>query len=313
MRFAPIWPGATPSVTAYGPYLGSANWDEPITADWSVMRRVVELRLPGRPAVGGHSVAGVVTEDDGPVRGRGGIWLDGRWTSIAVGRDGRFSLQHVAPGRHEVSFRSEGMSSTPAQIDVPCPDVELRARRTSGIWLTLATDASPPASVSIVASAESGAQWTKLYTSVEPAAWAGGRAVAAIGSESRNALRYGDVTVRAPGFAPVSRPFPAAAREPYDLGELRLVPIPSVRGRVVDRAGHGVAAAWVRLRDTDSMWFDSGGEAVSGPDGSFELVGLDPGTTRPHVKVRARGYPDIDEDLAGDPVGGSPLVLTLRR
>jgi RNA polymerase sigma factor (sigma-70 family) len=96
----------------------------------------------------------------------------------------------------------------------------------------------------------------------------------------------------------------ARGDQPVRFAPLRVMPLGSITGRVVDTAGRPVAAATV---------FNWGNpvpltSVVTAPDGAFQLDGLPPGEFR--LSVEAPGYRFLGEVHQRDE---SPLVIKLRR
>lgn len=89
-----------------------------------------------------------------------------------------------------------------------------------------------------------------------------------------------DLTIRADGRAGRKiESVEVEAGRPTDLGEIVLGPESAITGRVRDEDGSPLQGAWVRIADGgEGMISLVAGSSISGPDGSFNLDGLSPGT-----------------------------------
>jgi protocatechuate 3,4-dioxygenase beta subunit len=257
----------------------------------------------------------------GKVVGPGGEGVPGALVSCqnlarptaTSGPAGEFRLEAVAPGSVQLVAAAEGFgpgffgSAIGWGDPVPIP---LRSGETlAGLEIVL----SRPVYVvgRIVDEAGAGVAGVTVYM------WT--RSAFAISedapSDADGRFRVGPFSVRAPGQAWVSFHAPLhtiqqvrAAVEPgkdLDLGEVRATSRATVRGTLVDEAGHPVEG------NVDVL---AGGGSTSKPDGTFELRGVGPGEivlvgeqrTPPVLKSK----PLTLQTVAGQTVEGVEIVLS---
>lgn len=238
----------------------------------SIRGRVV-LSGTGEPVVGAN--VGV----DEPEK-FGQPWSNHVVASVAsvTGSDGRFEIDGVAEGEHELLVVAEGCLLARRSVAAPASDevtIELAPALTIE-GQVVCDDGAPAPNFSIVAEPEDRA--------VPPG---GGTTATQSGADGRFRLEpiaAGTYTVSTHGAIPGR----SLSRETIVRGvsggaaNVRIVvaTAPSISGRVVDSEGAPVAgvavSAWTPVGQTSSGM----GETTSGADGTFALVGLREGDVR---------------------------------
>jgi hypothetical protein len=164
--------------------------------------------------------------------------------------------------------------------------------------LVLPAGVAAPASLTASASADTFSPNLESEDCVdlrpEPRAWKESSTL-----EAEVAAGVAWLRVLVPGCAPAVLAVRTDAGKTADLGEVRLEPAVTIKGRVVDTKGEGAGGA--------SVWPTLTGAAVrAAADGSFEAGGLAPGATI--VRAHAEGR----FGAAAADAGGAPATIVLR-
>ncbi len=182
---------------------------------------------------------------------------------VRSGPDGRFTLHHLVADAYDVSARKEGYQSPDdavLRVSAGTTEVRLVLERLGHIRGRL-VDAK-------------GAPITRFEVNGESRRDSGGSFAVSFSSSGVEKL-----TLYASGMAPVQRSVPVREGLDVDLGELRMGPGRTVRGRVLDAETSAPVPAVIRFTDatlastspTSRVWR----YIFAGEDGSFELSNVE--------------------------------------
>lgn len=217
---------------------------------------------------------------------------------------GEFRFTGLRPGSYRLfAYSGTGPVSAPLVVAAPASGLTLVLAPGTKISLhvVLPAGVAAPRSVAAIASADTIAPNLESEDFVElraePLAW---MEHSTLEAEVAAGMKWLRIVV--PGCAPTVVPMRAEPGKTTDLGEVRLEPASSVRGRVVDAKGDGIGGVLVWATLTGS-----GAEVRSAADGSFEVRGLAPGA----AVLRAQGggrFAAVEAEA-----GGQPTTITMRR
>ncbi len=265
----------------------------------------VEIVLPEA-----YSISGVLVDDAGtPLVGRGvhafrPTWEDrfqgmeqseGRTVS---GEGGRFRIDGLLAGGHDVWAQDEGRAVTGKLQDVEAPaeGVQLVSvrRATLRFRVTAPAGTAPPAQVQVRGQSRSHTRDVDVNDS-EPLLVEG--------------LAPGTFTFsfHAAGLVGLQRSFVLRVGETTDLGDLLFDAGHEVRGRVVDSAGVPVADAEVAAGEVFTLEHQV---VTTDSAGTFTLRALASGPNT--VRVRGEGFLTSSVDVEAGP-GAAPAVVRIRR
>ena len=265
---------------------GGAEW----FADVDVAEgdeRTVELR---RPPSG--DVEGIVEDDLGRPVADAEVRVGAE--TARSGRDGRFRVERVMPGRCRADASADGfVAGTSGEITVPAADVRIGLVRMGSVSFRVRAPTGTPSACEV----------EFLGVGSRPHLPEG----ACQGKEVRVPAPPGDgrVVVRVHGFLPVERETTVRPGEDTSLGEIVLDEGVTLEVRVTDDAGKPV-----RRANVGSSLAPSGLRLRTDADGVARAEHVDPATRGSELTVEADGFETVT--VACESVA-SPVVVTLRR
>ncbi len=223
---------------------------------------------------------------------------------------GAFALEGLPaePG-FRVSVRADGFAPLQSGVDARDGEIEFVLDRGARVSFHLADaegERLPCPRTVLILDASPDARWRMPVRSYEGDEIETTKSGCELSSVPTGAV---ELRMTADGFMPTVRELTLEAGELHELGPISVPGDPSVRGRVLDASGAGVAGARVTItpaRRGRGSW-GGGGVATTGGDGGFRLAGVD--LDQAHsVRVEQDGFSPTEqrvEDLS------APLLLTL--
>ena len=275
---------------------GKAEIDVVLVPGLEIRGRVLDAAGRGIPSAAMSAVPAEFHADSGALR------KDIAQAALADER-GEFQFTGLVAGRYRlIAYLGAGPSSAPQVVDAPASGLEfvLAPGTRISVRVVLPAGVAAPTSVAAIASGEEISPNLESTESVElraePRAW---KESSTLEAEVAAGMKW--LRILVPGCAPAVVPIRTDAGKTAALGEVRLDTATTVKGRVLDSKGAGLAGV--------SVWSTLASPAAAvrtGDDGSFEVRGLAPGS------AIVRAQTEVGYGAAAGDAGGAPVTIEFR-